>query len=239
MIKGKKTIINYILSICCLILIGLLVYIANESHYIDRLKLKIGMIDYIENNDDFYALQAWESSLESIDEDVDIVFFGDSMTRKGEWQKYFPDIKVCNLGYSGDIIHGLINRESMVDTVSPKKVFITCGINNMMKNNYEDTLDKGYNELLDELINKKHYKVYIQSILPVRKPNKIDNEDIIHENERIKKIADKYGATYIDLHTSFVDNEGNLSEKYSLDGTHVNKEGYKVWKDVISKYIYE
>lgn len=237
--KRKNAIINYILSIWCLILIGLLVYIANEAHYIDRIKLKLGMINYIENNSDNYALKAWESSLISLNEDVDVVFFGDSMSRKGAWEEYFPDIKVCNLGYSGDIIHGLVKRVSTVEAVKPEKVFITCGVNNMMKNKYEETISEGYEELLDKLININHYDVYIQSILPVRSPNNVDNKAIIEENKQLRELADKYGATYIDLHSYFIDSNGELNEEYSLDGTHVNEEGYDIWKNIIKEYVYK
>ncbi len=77
---------------------------------------------------------------------ADIVFSGDSITAADNFQDYITDKKVVNLGRGGDIIKGVTDRIAMVQSVSPEKVFLLIGINNLTN------------------LNENAYKAWIDSI---------------------------------------------------------------------------
>jgi lysophospholipase L1-like esterase len=43
----------------------------------------------------------------------------------------------------------------------------------------------------------------------------------------------------IDLYPHFLNDQKKLDKKYTLDGLHLNAEGYKVWAGILKKYLSE
>ena len=56
-------------------------------------------------------------------------------------------------------------------------------------------------------------------------------------NARLKMYCGQKGITYIDLVPVFVDASGKLSKRYSIDGLHLNGEGYLKWASLIRMYV--
>ena len=60
-------------------------------------------------------------------------------------------------------------------------------------------------------------------------------------NEQIKKVnsilIDNKKHNVIDLHSLFLNNDGVLDPKFSLDGVHLNQKGYQIWTDTITPLI--
>ena len=54
---------------------------------------------------------------------TDIVFLGDSITARFEWQEYFSDLTVANRGIDSDVTEGVLNRLDTVENQHPKKSF--------------------------------------------------------------------------------------------------------------------
>lgn len=189
---------------------------------------------------DYWALFSWQSCLEKLDLDVDIAFYGDSIIRGGDWQDWFPTFSICNLGYSGDTIKGLIDRTGMVKAVNPEKVFILIDVNNTTSPIYADIMRNGYIDLIQKLRqDDPDIKIYAISILPTREPNKRDNDGIRSANEEISKLSLSYDFQYIDLHDLFSDENGEMKQEYTIDGIHLNGDGYKLFVQEIAAYVYE
>jgi len=186
-----------------------------------------------------HAVTAWSSCLEKLNYDSDVAFLGDSITRGGDFQKYFEDIKVINLGYGGDIIKGVTNRLSMVKAVSPEKIFLLIGINDLTNYNV-DMCAKSYSELLQKMKNNfPDTTIYVQSILPISKEKektKCFNSTIEKLNKQIKSLCEEYKITYIDLYSVF-SKDNQLNPELTKDGIHLKDEAYKVWTDAIRSYI--
>ena len=70
---------------------------------------------------DYWCLQGWTNTLEKLHLDVDVVFFGNSITRGSSFEKYFPDVSICNLGYSGDNTDGMLLRVNQIKAVNPER----------------------------------------------------------------------------------------------------------------------
>ena len=80
----------------------------------------------------------------------------------------------------------------------------------------------------------------MQSILPVNndlRNNGVYNADILKINAGIQQLAADRSLIYIDLHPKFVNADGKLPERFTVDGIHLNGEGYMVWKAELAQYI--
>lgn len=186
------------------------------------------------------AIDAWENSLRQSHIDADIVFFGDSITRRGHFDAFFPDKTICNLGLGSDTIAGMIDRVSMISAVSPETVFVMGGINSLRDNTLEATIDE-YTTMLSNISDNCAASVYVISVLPIseEKASEIGcSSDTIQQfNESIKDVAKNIGFVYIDLFNKFSSSSGFILDKFTTDGVHLTEDGYNIWADEIRKFI--
>ena len=165
-----------------------------------------------------------------------IVFVGDSITQEFPTDMLKANVPIYNRGISGDKIggyyYGVLDRmnESIYD-LKPSVVFLLIGINNFTYwQTPQEEMEKGYDRLLSELRkNCPETKVYVQSVLPLRGGWAKHNGRVLEENALLKKLAKKYGHTYLDIHQYLKDENGELKEELTGDGLHVNSAGYLEW----------
>lgn len=137
-----------VLLIFCLIFAAVAGVLCYQARIPQKAAARMGWIEKSSYGVTNYTAQSWEKSLKSMDYDCDIVFFGDSLTAGGDFARYFDQVKICNLGLSGDTLDGMKKRVSMIESVKPEKIFIMGGINSLLDNNVDMTV-KSYSELLD------------------------------------------------------------------------------------------
>lgn len=171
---------------------------------------------------------------------VDIAFIGDSLTERGEWSEFFPGNTIINRGISGDSTKGLLNRIDQMKSAEPQKIFVMIGINDIYEKYDTKITERNYEKILDEL-QKQHPKsqIFVQSVLYVNTEilgGEIENKDIDSLNIKIKELATSKKMTYVDLTDKFATN-GQLDKKYTVDGLHLNGNGYNVWKKEIENLV--
>ena len=173
--------------------------------------------------------------------EADIVFLGDSLTNACEWHEFFRTIRLKNRGISGDTTNGLLNRIEEVIESKPRKVFIMIGINDLNQGRSVDEIFNNYNIILKYFHEKtSQTEVFVQSILPLNEqkfPNNQVNYKIIELNAKLKNLAQEFSFHYIDLYSSLLDNNNQLDARYTIDGIHLNGQGYLVWKEIIEKDV--
>ena len=100
-----------------------------RENYSERILIRCGLKEEKAQEPGInYTLISWESSLAQLDYDADIVFLGDSITQMGNFQSYFIDKRIINLGISGDSLCGMTSRVNMISNVKAEKVFLMAGI---------------------------------------------------------------------------------------------------------------
>lgn len=206
---------------------------------VDKILIKFGLKSSDVLTD--WTLESWKHSLSSLNFDSDLVFFGDSLTSNGDWHLYFPEYKIVNLGLIGDNIKGMDSRINMIRDVSPEKIFIMAGINSLADENYMECLHD-YEKMLSDIQKQlPESSLYIQSVLPVSREKEnqyISNPNIDKLNHELEILAEKNEITFIDMSELFKEN-CELKQTFTSDGIHINDDGYKVWSDCISQYVYE
>lgn len=183
--------------------------------------------------------------------DENIIFFGDSITKGYDVEKFFSKHNVINQGINGNRTSALLERvNSDVYVYNPSKIFILIGINDLCGDlENEDILFNIQSLISDIKINREYAKIYVESVYPVNidliKKNDVsfalnlDNKRIIKLNSEIEKLCKENNVNFIDLYDYLLDKNGNLKDIYTTDGLHLNNLGYLKVTSVLKKYVEE
>ncbi len=220
-----------VLSCCCI------AYCFYKTDFVVRISNKLGYYHNIPTRCDVDCVLGWTNTLKKLNLDVDVVFFGNSMTCDGNFQEYFPDKKVCNLGYPGDDMKGMIRRVEQITAVQPEKIFIMAGINGLKLQSLSD-FERQYKFLIEKIQNENpSSELFIQSILPVgENSNFCDNYKIVEANCIIRQVAMDKKLCYIDLYSVYA-KDGCLPADLTYDGIHLKSSAYKIWMEQIKRNI--
>jgi len=174
----------------------------------------------------------------------EIIFLGNSITAEGkDWSDRLDNPIIRNRGIGGDTTDGVLARSGEIIDSEPTAVFLLIGINDL----YNNTINTpSVNYIANNIVNiaKKiktssvNTKVFIQTLLPIskkksRKFYKLYNQSIKNINKIIIENQENELYSVIDLYSIFVNNRGQLINKLTNDGLHLNEKGYKLW----SKFI--
>ncbi len=232
------SLIGNVLLLTVIIFIGCV-----KTNYINSKLERLGImkLDPVKRGD-YWSIRGWTNTLEKLHLDMDVVFFGNSITCGSSFEKYFPNVKICNLGYPGDNTDGMLLRTKQIKAVNPEKVFIMAGINGLHIQT-EKVFTEKYATMVDSIkLAVPTAKIYLQSILPVNPSMKagkgFNKEKIARCNELVQKIAEQKGCVYIDLYRLYAV-DGIMPEELTRDGVHLYPKAYDRWAKEIKKYIEE
>ena len=208
-----------------------------KTDFSKRMMAKIKHEVYVPERQDGCCVESWNNCIEKLDMEVDVVFFGDSHTAGGDWQRAFPEVKSINLGYIGEDVKGMLRRVDAIKAVKPKKVFLMAGINGL----HQQTMDEfeyWYAALVYAIRESvPEAELYIKSILPVTSySDYCDNEKIREANVVLQRMAAERNIPYIDLYSAYAQ-DGALPDTLSYDGLHLTEEAFSLWYDCIKELM--
>jgi lysophospholipase L1-like esterase len=170
----------------------------------------------------------------------DIVFLGNSITAGVEWRELLGMENLKNRGISGDITFGILERLQEVIDGKPAKIFILIGINDISRNIPDEVILDNYRKMISRIqTGSPSTKIYFHTLMPVNneftqfKNHYNKDMHIAYVNSELRKIGAQTRITVIDLHAAFLNAEGKLDKKYTIDGLHINADGYKVWAELL------
>lgn len=65
------------------------------------------------------------------------------------------------------------------------------------------------------------------------------NEKIRVANTKVKMLAKKHDERYIDINKNLTDEQGRLKAEYTIEGLHINEDGYRAIYEDIMTYVKE
>lgn len=171
-----------------------------------------------------------------------IVFLGDSITAREDWNILFGVSNIVNAGISGNTTDDVLARLDLVLSAKPKKIFLMIGINDLLRGKDVSNVLANYGTILNKIkAESPDTGLYVQSILPmnndISKQGIADSQKIISLNDQLKALTGKNGAIFIDLYPYFCGLDNKLYVKYAKDGVHPNAYGYLLWKSLIKQYL--
>lgn len=186
---------------------------------------------------------------------LSLVFLGDSITHgwedagKGLWAERFAPHGALNLGFSGDRTEHLLWRLGKGDAgeannevagLAPKAFFVMIGTNNTghNKTNPDDTA-AGITAIVDRLQElSPGSEIVLQAVFPRgEKPDDPLRKINDAVNERIARLGERDGLTFVDLSDAFLDDDGTLPKSVMPDLLHPSEEGYRRWAEAIQPHV--
>ena len=151
---------------------------------------------------------------------------------------------IYNRGIGGYTTADLLDSmDECIIELSPSKIFINIGTNDMNENYSEDALIENYRRILTHIKSiLPQTSVYILSYYPInshrkKKTSERTNDVIKRANIRLMKFADELSYSYIDVGSLLLDSNGELDEKYTMDGIHLLPEAYNVVLGILINYF--
>lgn len=185
-----------------------------------------------------------------------IVFAGSSLMEmfpvESFVRKDLPNVTVYNRGIGGFVSRELLDHiNTCILDLAPSKLFINIGTNDL--SNPQTTIPEimaTYGEILTQVKNAdKNTKIYLMAYYPVNYEAASDdmkpclkirtNEKIRRANESVSQLAQLYDAKYININEPLLDSDGNLKAEYTIEGMHINEQGYRAVYPLLKKYIAE
>ncbi|OLP16568.1 hypothetical protein BST81_20435 [Leptolyngbya sp. 'hensonii'] len=163
------------------------------------------------------------------------VLLGDSLSL------WFPSNRLpgsqfwLNQGISGDTSAGVLRRLSALSGVQADTIYLMVGINDLRRGIGGQQIVANQRRIVREL-RQSHpqSQIILQSVLPTDLAT-VSNQEIRWINQQLAAIAAEEGASYLDLHTLFVDGTGRMNPEFTTDGLHLNPRGYEMWQWAINQ----
>ena len=186
----------------------------------------------------------------------EILFVGSSLMEMFPIEEFIKEqnlpLIAYNRGVGGYKTEDLLKvLDVCVYELSPRRIFINIGTNDLSDASIsiEEMIDN-YDQILLNIKSKlPNVELYLMAYYPVNYEAATEemkaclrirnNEKIDLANKEVEKLAQKHNAKFINVNTSLKDSVGNLKAEYTIEGMHINREGYLAILDDILKYANE
>lgn len=173
-----------------------------------------------------------------------IVFLGDSITAREDWNVLLGRRDILNAGISGNTTDDVLVRLDEATKGQPQKLFLMIGINDLLRGRSVSYVLDNIGKILEGIrIESPRTTVYLESVLPVnnslsaKQYGTVDSQKIVSLNAKLDELARQQGIVFIDLYSHFCGADNQLYVSYSQDGLHPNARGYSQWRGIISPYL--
>lgn len=183
-----------------------------------------------------------------------ILFVGSSLMEMFPIEEFVRErnlpVTVYNRGIGGYKTEDLMKvLDICVYDLVPRRIFINIGTNDLSDPDISIAqMIANYDWILTDI--QKHLpetELYLMAYYPVNQKAASEemkaclqirtNAKITAANREVEKLAEKHHAEYINVNASLTDGEGNLKAEYTLEGMHINREGYLAVLDDVLKYV--
>lgn len=202
---------------------------------------RAGGVSYEENN--WYEPYTYQTRELSRLGGCDVAMIGDSLTVHGMWNEFWHDLSVANRGIGSDISEGLLARLDTVTALSPGKVFVMIGTNDVARGLAEEETVGNMEAIVEGLSDAlPESEIYLQSVLPRTSRYA---EEIQSLNASLKSMVERLAdggvdVAWVDLYLLYVDADGDPdSDLFASDGYHMSGKGYRTWRNAIEPFEYE
>jgi lysophospholipase L1-like esterase len=172
---------------------------------------------------------------------MDIIFLGDDALDYGQWHELLEDPRAKNRAMAGDDTHTMLQRLEPIVAGDPRHVVVSCGINNIRRRMPCAQTAREYARIVTLLasrspdsdiwllpvlpVNGRLYRRWIVPDVPyLHVPSRKEVEAL---NGVIRALAvHRPRVHFVDL-DEVVDSAGELRQEYTLDGLHLNGEGFQ------------
>lgn len=160
-----------------------------------------------------------------------VVMVGDSRIEYANWNELLEPTVVANRGIAGDTTVGVLSRLDNVLALSPERVFVQVGVNDLIKGCPPEDLVENYRHILLRF-QSHNVELIVMSII-LTSDIKL-NEQIHKVNRELKALCAQVGVQWLDVN-QVLGGSICLPPEYTSDGVHLNGAGYSQWKKLLEQ----
>lgn len=140
---------------------------------------------------------------------------------------------------------GVYDRLHSIVKGRPAKIFLLIGINDVSRGTSAEKIIEEITMIVHKIKQESpKTKLYLQSVLPLNEcygmfGGHTSRWQVVKQiNDLLQPLAEKEGATYVDLYSHFVDlATGKMKPEYTNDGLHLLGNGYLLWRDIVKPFV--
>ena len=176
-----------------------------------------------------------------------IVMLGNSLTENGkDWAaRLHTNLPVVNRGIIGDNTYGMTERLCQITPYHPRAIFLMAGTNDMVGDTPTQVVAQHVISLIDSIrAQSPTTKLFVQSLLPINETSGRwrtlagRTDDFPFANMLIRAYCESKGITFINIFPLMTRGRSNqLRADLTVDGLHLNEQGYKIWAFELRKYL--
>jgi len=186
-----------------------------------------------------------------------IVFVGSSLMEIFPIEKMQQglglDKVIYNRGVRATTTADLLEHiDTLIFELSPSKIFINIGSNDIGFNVSEDVFLANYDEILHKIKKKlPDTAVYVMAYYPINTVDDFGEEKDEHSqlyehrsnklledaSSKLEKLAKKYSYEFINVNAGLTDVNGNLRKELTFDGAHMLPSSYEIVLENMKKYL--
>ncbi|MGE5480299.1 MAG: GDSL-type esterase/lipase family protein [Chloroflexota bacterium] len=184
-----------------------------------------------------YALKAFDFHFKKETDNPNIVMFGNSLIRRGDWPKLLGRGDVINRGIGGDVMRCLAARAVYLMNIKAKAWIIEGGINDLPARKPAEIFD--YYKQIVEFARRLGARPILSLVLrvspkaehyfPFRRDYVRINKLVDELNAALRRYADEEGVDIIDPNMKLTGTGGLLRDECTTDGVHLTAKGYELW----------
>jgi lysophospholipase L1-like esterase len=179
---------------------------------------------------------------------VNIVFFGDSITQgfkrqKTLWKERYAERGAVNFGLGGDRTQQILWRieHGELDGIQPKLVVLNIGVNNVWGSTPGTRIAEGIEKVVATIRTKlPKTKVLLLGIFPTQqRPDNPLRAKVKAINTQIAKLDNGKTVRYLDIGSKFLEPDGSIAKTTMSDYLHPTAKGYQIWADAMQPLFEE
>lgn len=185
-----------------------------------------------------------------------VVFAGSSLMEMFPIGKLLSEHRdptvIYNRGVGGFVSQELLDAiDVCILDLKPARLFLNIGTNDLSDSRAPlSRLTENYDKILTAVETRlPRTEIYLMAYYPVNYEAAVEglkeclkirnNEKIAAANAEVKKLAEKHGQKYIDVNANLKDEKGRLRAEYTIEGLHINEDGYRSIYPELMAYVKE
>ncbi|MCX4304814.1 MAG: GDSL-type esterase/lipase family protein [Acetatifactor sp.] len=159
---------------------------------------------------------------------------------------------IYNRGIGGFVSRELLDAMDVcILDLKPARLFINIGTNDLSDSSMPiSRLMENYDRILTAVETRlPRTEIYLMAYYPVNYEAAVEglkeclkirnNEKIAAANAEVQKLAERHGQKYIDVNANLKDHQGRLKAEYTIEGMHINEDGYRSIYPELMAYVKE
>jgi lysophospholipase L1-like esterase len=162
----------------------------------------------------------------------EVAFVGDSHIARADWNSLLNRSDIANYGVGGDGTTSLLKRLEPVINSGAKRAVLMIGVNDLFQGKTPEETAQNIFKIISAL--QKKMAVTVLSVMPTTGQFGDVNHKIAILDQKISALC-VAACSFVDLRNVIGGTE--LKPEYSLEGLHLNTQGYIAISEPIAKAI--